>query len=114
MLLRRRFIALALVLFIASPAFAQARRNEKWVATWATALVARAQPVAPAPSAAAPALTAAPPPQGRGGGRGGAPPITVNNQTIRQIVRVSVGGSRIRVVVSNAFGTAPVQIGAAH
>ena len=114
MLLRRRFIALALVIFIASPAFAQARRNDKWVATWATALVARAQPVAPAPSAAAPALTAAPPPQGRGGGRGAAAPITVNSQTIRQIVRVSVGGSRLRVVLSNAFGTAPVQIGAAH
>jgi lysophospholipase L1-like esterase len=27
---------------------------------------------------------------------------------------VSVGGSRIRVVLSNAFGSAPVQIGAAH
>lgn len=115
MLLSRRFIALALVLFIASPAFAQARRNEKWVATWATALVARAQPAAAAaPPAPAPALTVAPPPQGRGGGRGGAAPVTVNNQTVRQIVRVSVGGSRIRVVLSNAFGSAPVQIGAAH
>ena len=40
--------------------------------------------------------------------------MTISNQTIRQIVRVSAGGDRIRVVLSNAFGTAPVEIGAAH
>lgn len=38
----------------------------------------------------------------------------MNNQTLRQIVRVSLGGSRVRIVLSNAFGTAPIQIGAAH
>jgi lysophospholipase L1-like esterase len=38
----------------------------------------------------------------------------VNNQTIRQIVRASIGGSRLRVVLSNAFGTTPIEIGAAH
>ena len=36
------------------------------------------------------------------------------NQTLRQIVRTSVGGSRVRVVLSNTFGTAPLTIGAAH
>ena len=36
------------------------------------------------------------------------------NQTLRQVVRASVGGSRVRVVLSNAFGTAPLTIGAAH
>ena len=41
-------------------------------------------------------------------------PFTISNQTLRQVVRVSVGGSRVRVVLSNAFGTAPIQIGAAH
>ena len=47
------------------------------------------------------------------GGRGGFPaPVTISNQTVRQIVRVSVGGDRVRVVLSNAFGTAPVEIGA--
>ena len=35
----------------------------------------------------------------------------MNNQTLRQIVRTSIGGSKVRVVLSNAFGTAPVQIG---
>jgi lysophospholipase L1-like esterase len=38
----------------------------------------------------------------------------VNNQTLRQIVRTSVGGSRVRVVLSNAFGTAPIEIGAGN
>jgi lysophospholipase L1-like esterase len=40
--------------------------------------------------------------------------VTVSNQTLRQVVRVSAGGDRLRVVLSNAFGTAPVEIGAAH
>jgi lysophospholipase L1-like esterase len=38
----------------------------------------------------------------------------VNNQTLRQIVRTSVGGSRVRIVLSNAFGTAPIEIGAGN
>ena len=37
-----------------------------------------------------------------------------NNQTIRMIARVSIGGEQIRVRLSNAFGTVPVAIGAAH
>jgi lysophospholipase L1-like esterase len=37
-----------------------------------------------------------------------------NNQTLRQIVHTSIGGSRVRVVLSNAYGTAPLTIGAAH
>jgi len=40
--------------------------------------------------------------------------VTISNQTIRQVVHVSLGGDRLRVVLSNAFGTAPVNIGAAH
>ena len=36
------------------------------------------------------------------------------NQTLRQIVRTSIGGSKVRVVLSNAYGTAPVTIGGAH
>jgi len=69
-----------------------------------------APPAAPAAQAAAPA---APAPPGRQGGPGFQPPATVNNQTLRQIVRTSIGGNRVRVVLSNVFGTAPVEIGAA-
>jgi lysophospholipase L1-like esterase len=42
-----------------------------------------------------------------------APPLNFNNQTLRQIVRVSVGGPDVRAVFSNAFGTAPLRVGAA-
>jgi lysophospholipase L1-like esterase len=36
------------------------------------------------------------------------------NQTIRHIVHVSVGGKRVRVRLSNAFGYLPLRVGAAH
>jgi hypothetical protein len=35
-----------------------------------------------------------------------------DNQTLRQIVHLTLGGSRFRVVLSNTFGTAPLTIGA--
>jgi lysophospholipase L1-like esterase len=41
-------------------------------------------------------------------------PTSFTNQTIRQIVRVSVGGERVRIRLSNEFGTTPLLIGAAH
>jgi lysophospholipase L1-like esterase len=121
---------------------AQSGRQEHWVATWATAPVGRALPTpaaapaastaaapAAAPAAAAPAPpattavpAAAPGPGGRGqapggapgAGRGGGAIAAPNNQTLRQIVHVSLGGDRVRVVLSNAFGTRPLRIGAAQ
>ena len=141
MQMTRRVLVLAIAVLTAAPAFGQSRR-EQWVATWATALVARPvqqgaprgqgpAPAAPQASAAAPAAAAplalgpggpppptaatGPAPAAPGGGRGGfAPPTTLTNQTIRQIVRTSIGGTRVRVVLSNAFGTAPLEIGAGH
>jgi len=111
-----RLLTALLALAMASPALAQSK-NEKWVATWATALVSRPLPAAPAAPPAAPAGPAAAAPAagpgGGGGGRGFAPPATVNNQTLRQVVRTSIGGSKVRVVLSNAFGTAPIQVGGA-
>ena len=95
---------------------------ERWVGTWATAEVGRPQnPTAPPPAprpfmpntrcsappppavSPAPAQTFAPPPY-----------IQFTNQTLRQIVHASIGGSKVRVVLSNAYGTAPVTVGAAH
>ena len=35
------------------------------------------------------------------------------NQTVRQVARVSIGGSRVRILLSNAYGTRPLKIGAA-
>ncbi len=111
---------------------AQSGRKDNWVATWATAPVARVV----TPPAAAPAVAAPPAPAqavangggaGAPGGRGqaapgaapaagrGAPPLLVpNNQTLRQIVHVTLGGDRVRVVFANTFGTRALAIGAAH
>ena len=42
------------------------------------------------------------------------PSPTFDNQTIRMIVRPTIGGGRLRIKFSNEFGTAPIVIGAAH
>src|SRR5712691_8943900 len=89
-------IAFAFLLLRAEPAvFAQSGTPEHWVGTWTTSEVGRPQD----PTPPAPALR---------------PFIHFTNQTLRQIVHTSIGGSKARVVLSNAYGTAPVTIGAAH
>ncbi len=70
----------------AMPASAQT-----WARSWA------ASPQAPTPS---------------GGRFPGSP--TFHDQTLRQIVRLSGGGSKVRIRFTNEYGTAPVQVGAAH
>ena len=42
-----------------------------------------------------------------------APPV-FENQTIRMVVRPTIGGTRVRVRLSNAYGASPLEIGAAH
>jgi lysophospholipase L1-like esterase len=117
-------VALAVALGALQPA-SHAQSTERWVGTWATALIGRPQmppmpgPPAPAPfmrnACQAPAPAANPPAQPPAGTTFGPPPFThFTNQTLRQIVRASVGGSRVRVVLSNAFGGAPFTIGAAY
>jgi lysophospholipase L1-like esterase len=130
--------ALAACLLIVPSSLAQNGGNgDHWVGTWATALVERpglqsavpgfgpppgqtgqAQPTAGDPQ---PPLgpeprppTGLPAQAGGRGGRGGAPPLNFNNQTLRQIIHTSIGGDRVRVVLSNAFGHAPLAVGAAH
>jgi lysophospholipase L1-like esterase len=58
--------------------------SKHWVGTWA---------MAPAPSEAG---------------------ITISDQTVRMHPRVSLGGDTIRVRISNAYGTAPLAVGAAY
>lgn len=41
-------------------------------------------------------------------------PATLHDQTVRQTVRASVGGSRVRIVLSNEYGSQALQVGAAQ
>jgi lysophospholipase L1-like esterase len=84
--------------------------GEHWLGTWATSEVARPQtPPTPVPG---------PPPFMRNECPAGVPPAAgfmhFTNQTLRQIVHTSIGGSRVRVVLSNAYGTVPLTVGAAQ
>jgi lysophospholipase L1-like esterase len=45
---------------------------------------------------------------------GAPPPLTVNNQTLRQIIRPTLAGDCLRVRFSNEFGTTPLLFGSVH
>jgi lysophospholipase L1-like esterase len=81
-------LAAALALW-AQPASAQSWTADRWGATWGTA------PAGPPPPAYQQSYT-------------------FTNQTVRLVVRTSIGGSRVRIRVSNEMGTAPLRIGAAN
>jgi len=77
--------ALAVVsLVLTTMVTAEHLENARWVGTWSAS---------PQPAAA---------------------PVQINGQTLRQIVHTSVGGERVRVRFSNAYGTSDVVIGSAH
>jgi len=40
-------------------------------------------------------------------------PSRLNNQTVRQVARISLGGKRLRIVLSNAYGQTPLTLGMA-
>src|SRR5262245_16308302 len=115
-----RVQVLAIVTVVAAHvAFASAQTNsrkpENWIPTWATAQqLVRTPPPAPpnAPAATQPGQTA---PSGltatsavaqRGRGPAGSMfrVTALSNQTVRMILRTSIGGRRARVKLSNAFG----------
>ena len=134
----RRLLNIVVLLVISSVVvLAQSSRPaEHWVGAWSTALMAPPQPGVPAGRGQAPPAVAAvqpspvaqpqlpasaAPPQGQpaaapAGAPSAAPPPVrnFNNQTLRLIVHTTLGGGSLRVVLSNAFGTAPLVVGAAH
>jgi len=102
-----------LAILIAVLALVQvATAKDHWVATWAAAPQAPRAPAAP--PAATQAGAAAPGQRGQGAPAAPPAPTVFNDQTIRMIVHTSVGGRRARVTLSNAFGNAPLNVGAAH
>lgn len=62
--------------------------QERWVATWTTAQTL--------------------------GCCDQANPVGFNDQTVRMVVRTSIGGHRLRVKISSAFGSPPLVLGTAH
>lgn len=103
-------VVLALVLVALHPILVAQSAGEHWVGTWSTSEVGRPQ--------TPPAVVAGPSPFMANQCPPGPPPATTfmhfTNQTLRQIVHTSIGGSRVRVVLSNTYGTAPLTVGAAH
>ena len=79
---------LVIVAVVAHPE--QRREEGKWVSAWSTAV-----------------HTPLPFP--------GLPPTPVfENQTIRMVVRLAIGGQRLRIRFSNAYGSSPLEMGSAH
>jgi lysophospholipase L1-like esterase len=94
-----------------------------WVTTWGTALqLARFAGVPGGRGAAAArgrgaSMTPPPSPAPGAPARRFDAPVEISQfgeQTVRMIVRSSVGGSRVRIRLANAFGAQTVRIGAAH
>ena len=75
--------ALALTLSLNGPASAQ--DHGRWVGAWASAQQVPEE-------------------------RNALPADALNDATLRQIVRLTVGGERLRVRISNAFGTTPLRV----
>ena len=89
-------LALAL-LFAHGHAAGRQTPADRWVGSWFAASTARVDPaVPPAP-----------------GSPSGQSLLHFSDQTLRQIVHLTLGGPRLRVVLTNTFGTAGLRIGAA-
>ena len=84
-------MAAVLVAMGAAVAPVHAAGPEPWITTWAATPAPRWAEELPAPFAV---------------------PEVLQDQTVRQIARISVGGNQVRVVLSNEFGTKPLTIGA--
>jgi lysophospholipase L1-like esterase len=101
-----------IIILFASLALAQTGyAQDHWVTTWTAA---PQQPRGGGPPPAAQPAAAAGGQRGQGGPVAAAAPTVFNDQTIRMIVRTSLGGRRARVALSNAYGNVPLRIGAAH
>ncbi len=83
----RRAVFMTFALMVAMPALPALAKDtvQKWVPTWYAS---------PEPS--------------------GAPDAKINDKTLRQIVRISAGGTSVRLRLSNAYGTTPLKLEDIH
>lgn len=92
MMLRRLFLGLVLAFLATAAAKAEEVGGTQWITSWAASPQPRWEGDFPLPVLA---------------------PSSLWNQTVRQRVRLSLGGARIRLVLSNRYGDKPTAIGAA-
>jgi lysophospholipase L1-like esterase len=109
--MNRCFSALALLLCcaICRAQTPDTGRDQHWVSTWGTAQQLAAETL-PAWVVPPPREPNEPPP------RALLPPYpsSFRDETVRMIVRTSIGGERLRLTLSNALGRSEVHIGAVH
>ncbi|HWR14938.1 MAG TPA: SGNH/GDSL hydrolase family protein [Terriglobales bacterium] len=87
---RLRLLLLAIVVLSIPVSARTVPKQAHWVSAWSTAIHAPLSfPGAP-------------------------PPPMFENQTIRMVVRPTIGGDRVRIRLSNAFGTDALTVGPAH
>ncbi len=89
LLLAAASVVVSTTFLASSPATADDSKQDRWIGTWT------ASPQTGEPPFVLPV------------------PAQFDNQTVRQIIRTSIGGSTIRIRLSNEYGSAPLKIGAA-
>jgi lysophospholipase L1-like esterase len=98
-----RMLAMACLALVPGPAQAA---QAAWTSSWGTA-----QPLAPV-------VTVKRPPPPAQASQMPSPilptPAVITNQTVRMILRSSVGGGRLRLELSNALGSEPLTLGQVH
>lgn len=119
-LVRRSWASLVLCAWLAMAPAASAQSaaqaanaSEHWVSSWATAQLLlpmnlgrpAGAPAAPPPGSAPPPPPLVPPPP---------VPESFADQTIRMVVRTSLGGDRVRIGLSQMLNAEPLEVGAAH
>lgn len=80
---------------VAWPLVAGAQDGDRWIGTWATGPVS----LQSSPASTTNQVNQSP---------------QIHDQTVRQVVRLSIGGSKLRVLFTNQYGTEPLKIAAAH
>jgi len=88
-LITRRALGLAAALALTLGISAGAHAEGRWIGSWASAQQVPEE-------------------------RNALPADALNDATLRQIVRLTAGGDRLRVRISNAFGTTPLRVTAAR
>ena len=103
-------------------------RGERWVSTWATAQQLMPAPFpgarsgAPPQGARGPQIQASPPPAAPSASQSAinpyqqqrSVPASIEDQTVRMIAHITLGGRTLRIEISNMANAEPLEIGSTH